>query len=189
MTSLQARLDQIRPRITSDDFLQGRGLGKDVPFYAFDYPPAAEGEVSDHLEWLIDDIGKKTDLHVAHVNVFELAIEQLKRRNLYDKALSMEKSKGVPALLNAIKGPLEPSKLSAALMTELADQKPDMVLLTGVGAAYPLVRTHSLLNNLQPFLDSTPLILFFPGRFSGQSLQLFGELQETPYYRAFRLVD
>jgi hypothetical protein len=65
----------------------------------------------------------------------------------------------------------------------------DMIFLTGVGAAYPFVRTHSLLNNLQPLLGNTPLVLFFPGRFSGQSLQLFGDLQETPYYRAFRLVD
>jgi hypothetical protein len=189
MTELQSRLDQIRPRITSDDFLQGRGLGKDVPFYAFDYPSAAERQVSDHLDWLLDDIAKKTDIRIGHVDVFELAIEQLKSRGLYDKALSMEKAKGVPALLNALKGPLEPGKLSTALVSQFAKQKPDIVFLTGVGAAYPLVRTHSLLNNLQPLLDSTPLVLFYPGRFNGQSLQLFGELQETPYYRAFRLVD
>lgn len=189
MTDLQTRLNQIRSRITSDDFLQGRGLGKDLSFHAFDYPAAAERQVSDHVNWLLDDITRKTDLQIGHVNVFQLAIEQLERRGLYDKALSMEKDKGLPALLNAVKGPLEPGKLSAALMARFADQKPDMVFLTGVGAAYPLVRTHSLLNNLQPFLDNTPLVLFFPGRFNGQTLQLFGELQETPYYRAFRLVD
>ena len=189
MTDLQARLDQIRSRITSEDFLKGRGLGKDVPFYAFNYPAVAEWQVADHLAWLLDDIVKKTDLQIVHVNVFELAIEQLKNRGLYDKALAMEKAKGIPALLNAIKGPLEPGKLSAALISRFADQKPDMVFLTGVGAAYPLVRTHSLLNNLQPLLDNTPLVLFFPGHFNGQTLQLFGELQETPYYRAFRLVD
>ena len=189
MTDLQARLDQIRPRITSDDFLKGRGLGKDVPFYAFDYPVVAERQISEHLEWLLDDIARKTGVRIGHVNVFELAIEQLKSRGLYDKALSMEKAKGVPALLNAVKGPLEPGKLSAVLMSRFANLKPNIVFLTGVGAAYPLVRTHSLLNNLQPLLDNTPLVLFFPGRFNGQTLQLFGELQETPYYRAFRLVD
>ncbi len=189
MTDLQARLDKIRQRITSQDFLQGRGLGKDVPFYAFDYPAVAERQVSDHLDWLLDDIARKTSVRIGHVNVFELAIEQLKSRGLYDKALTMEKSKGVPALLNALKGPLEPGKLSVALLSRFADQKPDMVFLTGVGAAYPLVRTHSLLNNLQPLLDNVPLVLFFPGRFNGQSLQLFEVLQETPYYRAFSLVD
>lgn len=189
MSDLQTRLDKIRPRITSQEFLQGRGLGRDVPFYAFDYPASAERHVADHLDWLLDDIARKTALHIGNVNVFELAIEQLKGRGLYDKALSMEAAKGVPALLTALKGVREPGKLSAALMTRFAGQKLDMVFLTGVGAAYPLVRTHSLLNNLQPLLGNIPLVLFYPGRFNGQSLQLFGDLQETPYYRAFRLVD
>lgn len=189
MSDLQARLDKIRQRVTSPEFLQGRGLGKDVPFYAFDYPAALERHVSDHLDWLLDDIAKKTELHIGNANVFELAIEQLKSRGLYDKSLSMEAAKGVLALLNALKGPLEPGKMSAALMSRFAGQKLDMVFLTGVGAAYPLVRTHSLLNNLQPLLGNTPLVLFYPGCFNGQSLQLFGSLQETPYYRAFRLVD
>lgn len=189
MNDLQARLDKIRSRITSQEFLQGRGLGKDVPFYAFDYPASAERQVSEHLDWLLDDIARKTELRIANVNVFELSIEQIRARGLYDKALAMETAKGVPALLNALKGSLEPGKLSAALMSRFAGQKLDMVFLTGVGAAYPLVRTHSLLNNLQPLLGNVPLVLFYPGRFSGQSLQLFGDLQETPYYRAFRLVD
>lgn len=189
MSDLQSRLDRIRQRITSPEFLQGRGLGKDVPFYAFDYPALSERQVSDHLDWLLDDIARKTELCIGNVNVFELAIEQLRSRGLYDKSLSMEATKGVPALLTALKGPLEPGKLSASLMAKFADQRLDMVFLTGVGAAYPLVRTHSLLNNLQPLLGSIPLVLFYPGRFNGQSLQLFGDLQETPYYRAFRLVD
>ncbi len=131
----------------------------------------------------------KTDIRIGNVNVFELAIEQLKGRGLYDKSLSMEATRGVPVLLNALKGPLEPGKLAAALMAKFAGQELDIVFLTGVGAAYPLIRTHSLLNNLQPLLGSVPLVLFYPGRFNGQSLQLFGDLQETPYYRAFRLVD
>lgn len=189
MTDLQTRLDRIRDRITSHEFLHGKGLGNDVPFYAFDYPPASEPQVSSHIDWLLDDLGRKTSLRVGNVNIFKLVIDLLKSRGLYEKALAMEKSKGVPALLGALKGPLEPGKLAAAIMAKFADQPLDMLFLTGVGPAYPLVRTHSLLNNLQPLLGKTPLVLFFPGRFNGQSLQLFGDLQETPYYRAFRLVD
>jgi hypothetical protein len=64
-----------------------------------------------------------------------------------------------------------------------------MLILTGVGTAYPLIRTHNLLNNLQPHMGETPLLLFYPGRYDGQTLQLFGVLGEKPYYRAFRLVD
>lgn len=189
MKGLRERLDRIRDRVTSHEFLHGKGLGNEVPFYAFDYPPSEEPLVASHVDWLINDLTRKTDLRIANVHVFKLAIEQLKEREVYEKALAMEQSKGVPALLSALKGPLEPRKLAEALLKKFPAQSHDMIFLTGVGAAYPLVRTHSLLNNLQPLLGKTPVVLFFPGRFNGQSLQLFGELQETPYYRAFRLVD
>ena len=55
--------------------------------------------------------------------------------------------------------------------------------------AYPLLRTHNLLNNLHSVMGSTPLVLFYPGRYDGQTLRLFGMLEDNPYYRAFRLVD
>ena len=38
-------------------------------------------------------------------------------------------------------------------------------------------------------MGSTPLVLFYPGVYDGQSLRLFGTLEDKPYYRAFRLVD
>jgi hypothetical protein len=189
MNELRSRLDRIRERVTSNEFLHGKGLGNEVPFYAFDYPPSEEPQVASHIEWLTDDLVRKTNLRVGNVHLLKLVVEQLKARGLYEKALVMEQAKGVPALLGALKGALEPRKLAEALMAKFPSRSLDMIFLTGVGAAYPLVRTHSLLNNLQPLIGTTPVVLFFPGRFNGQTLQLFGDLQETPYYRAFRLVD
>lgn len=189
MNELRSRLDRIRERVTSNEFLHGKGLGNEVPFYAFDYPPSEEPQVASHIEWLTDDLVRKTNLRVGKVHLLKLVVEQLKARGLYEKALVMEQAKGVPALLGALKGALEPRKLAETLMAKFPSQSLDMIFLTGVGAAYPLVRTHSLLNNLQPLIGTTPVVLFFPGRFNGQTLQLFGDLQETPYYRAFRLVD
>ena len=189
MNELKARLDRIRSRLTSNEFLTGTGLGNEVPFYAFDYPPAEQPRVTAHVNWLVDDLQRKAGLRVAKVDVFALAIETLKERGVYDKAVAMETNKGAAALLAALKGPLEPGKLARALVEQIKSSPVEMIFLTGVGGAYPLVRTHSLLNNLQPVLGSTPLVMFFPGAFNGQTLQLFGELEETPYYRAFRLVD
>jgi hypothetical protein len=189
MNDLRTRLDRIRERVTSNEFLHGKGLGNEVPFYAFDYPPSEEPLVASHIEWLVDDLTRKTSLKIGNVHLLKLAVDLLKARGLFEKAMAMEQAKGVPALLGALKGPLEPRKLAVALLDRFPPQSLDMIFLTGVGAAYPLIRTHSLLNNLQPLIGKTPIVLFFPGRFNGQTLQLFGDLQETPYYRAFRLVD
>ena len=37
--SLDQRLNQILPRITSRDFLDSKGLGNEIGFWVFDYPP------------------------------------------------------------------------------------------------------------------------------------------------------
>ena len=174
-TDFTQRLDKILGRITSDDFLHGRGLGNEIPFYAFDYPPEQELAVRAHIHFLLEQIPKRRpELRVAHVNLFELIIRHLKERGFYDKALA---------------APLDAAKLAAVLVDQVDPASQDLVLVSGIGSAYPLLRTHNLLNNLHHRMGSTPLLLFYPGVYDGQSLRLFGTLPDKPYYRAFRLVD
>ena len=93
------------------------------------------------------------------------------------------------ALLKALAAPLDATKLAKVFADEVRPKEQDLVLVSGVGSAYPLLRTHNLLNNLHHRMGSTPLVLFYPGLYDGQSLRLFGILPDKPYYRAFRLVD
>jgi hypothetical protein len=190
LAKLEERLNAVLERITADDFLSGRGLGNEVPFYAFDYPPEFEPKVRDHIQFLVETAPKRRPgVRIKVINLFEVLIRVLEARGLYDKSVAMQKSKGDQALLKAIRAPLEADKVAAEVMAELQADPCDVLLMTGVGSAYPLVRTHTLLNSLQPRLGSLPLVLFYPGRYDGQSLQLFGLLGEKPYYRAFRLVS
>ena len=191
MTSdFNERLDKILDRLTSDAFLQGKGLGNEIPFYAFDYPPERELEVRAHLLFLLAQIPKRRPgLRFVHINLFELIVRHLKNRGFYEKALVMQQQKGDEATLKALAAPLDAGKLAAIFADEAKPADHDLVLVSGVGSAYPLLRTHNLLNNLHHHLGSTPLVLFYPGVYDGQSLRLFGTLQDKPYYRAFRLVD
>ena len=191
MTSdFNERLDKILDRLTSDAFLQGKGLGNEIPFYAFDYPPERELEVRAHIFFLLAQIPKRRPgLRFVHINLFELIVRHLKNRGFYEKALVMQQQKGDEATLKALAAPLDAGKLAAVFADEAKPADHDLVLVSGVGSAYPLLRTHNLLNNLHHHLGSTPLVLFYPGVYDGQSLRLFGTLQDKPYYRAFRLVD
>ena len=76
------------------------------------------------------------------------------------------------------------------IVSRIVEQTPDraVVFLTGVGKAFPFVRSHNILNNLHQVLDRVPVILFYPGRWNGQSLSLFGTIQDGNYYRAFPLI-
>ena len=86
----------------------------------------------------------------------------------------------------------------ASYETWLAEHKPadhDLVLLSGVGSVWPMLRAHSLLNCLHTVMGKTPLVMFYPGSFDGTTLRLFGQITTAkskpgtkPYYRAFTLV-
>jgi len=187
--ALHERLNQILPKVTSDDFLSSRGLGNEIAFYIFDYPPEDELRVRDFLRTLLNHLPKhRPDLRVQHVNLFDWVLDYLQSRNLLDKAVQMQRSKGDEALMKALAGPLHESKLSARFAEVVQSDQHDLILVSGVGSIWPLLRAHALLNNLHAVMGQTPLVMFYPGRYDGQSLRLFGKLKNNNYYRAFRLV-
>jgi hypothetical protein len=131
---LNERLNKILPRVISDELLSGSGIGNEIAFYIFDYPPEDELRVRDYLLTLLDHIPKQRHgLRVKHVNLFNFVLDYLKRRGLLDKAVQMQREKGDEALKKALVGPLHESKL-AALFAEVArpDQH-DLVFVSGVG--------------------------------------------------------
>lgn len=187
--TLNERLNKILPRITSDDFLSGSGIGNEIAFYIFDYPPEDELQVRDFLHTLLEHIPKqRPDLRVKHVNLFDFVLDYLRSRNLLDKAIQMQREKGDEALQKALSGPLHESKLGSLFAEAAQPDQHDLVVVSGVGSVWPLLRSHTLLNNLHAVMGQTPLVMFYPGRYDGQSLRLFGKLQNNNYYRAFKLV-
>lgn len=186
---LHQRLNKVLPRVISDDFLSGSGIGNEIAFYIFDYPPEQELQVRDYLRILLDHIpNKRPSLRVHHVNLFDLVLDYLKGRNLLDKALQMQRDKGDDALRKALAAPLHESKLSGYFAEVVRPDQQDLVIMSGVGSIWPLLRSHTLLSNLHSVMGKTPLVMFYPGRYDGQSLRLFGKLRNNNYYRAFKLI-
>jgi len=189
MLTFKVRLDKIMDRLLSDELLNNTGLGNEIGFYIFDYPPEFELEMRDHIQFILRQIPKKKPhLKFKHINLFELIIDYLKSRKLLDRTLQIQKQKGDQELLKAMKGPLGAEKIAKAFVEEAQPQENNLVLVSGVGNVYPLLRSHNLLNNLHSLMSDTPLVMFYPGTYTGQGLRLFGKLKETNYYRAFQLV-
>ena len=64
----------------------------------------------------------------------------------------------------------------------------DVLLLTGVGAVFPFMRIHSLLEALQREFPDIPILVMYPGRYDGRFVRLFDKMEPTPYYRAFNII-
>jgi len=188
--SLEERLNQILPRITSRDFLDSKGLGNEIGFWVFDYPPERELDVRNFVAGtVLPALAKQSPpIQVATVNLLQLVTDLLEERKLLDKTLEMQKTKGDDSTLAALRSVLKEDKLAQKIAKEHDIAQLDVLILTGVGAVYPMLRTHTLLSALHPIMGTTPLLMFFPGRYDGHSLRLFNTLAEDHYYRAFRLV-
>ncbi|WP_313506180.1 DUF1788 domain-containing protein [Stutzerimonas kunmingensis] len=186
---LQDRLNQIPDKILSEDFLKSQGLGNEIGFWIFDYPAEDELQVRECLSFLGELLAKKhSRLKVVNLNLLQVVRDYLDQRSFTDKAIQMQKTKGDQALLKALSGPLHMDKFAPYFMEQSNAAEQDVILLTGVGSVWPVLRAHSLLNKLHALLGHKPLVLFYPGHYSGQSMSLFNRVPSDNYYRAFRLV-
>jgi len=188
--TLEERLNQILPRITSRDFLDSKGLGNEIGFWIFDYPPEREMDVRGFLSGtVLPALGKQVPpIKADAVDLLKLVTDLLEERNLLDKAMEMQKNKGDDCTLSALRSVLKEDKIAQKIASQHDIANLDLLVLSGVGAVYPMLRTHTLLSALHPIMGNTPLLMFFPGRYDGHSLRLFNTLAEDHYYRAFRLV-
>jgi hypothetical protein len=180
------RLNLIKTRLASTELLNNSGLGNEIGFYIFDYPPEQELAVRNHLEKILPDVPRR----IATVNLFELVIDYFEKRKILDSSIRAQIQKGDAEILRVVKGALDEEKrIAPEFIAAARPHEHDLVIMTGVGSVYPLLRTHRLINCLHPLMQDTPLIVFYPGSYTGQTLSLFSELKDENYYRAFRLVS
>lgn len=189
----EERLNQILPKITSAPFLAAEGVGKDIPYFIFEYPPEHELAVRQHIVFLLDHIPmQKPGLRVVHINLFDFIIQHLKDRGLLEKSVEMEKSRGREQLQKQLEKILHPQKIAPLIAELIPPDKTDLVLISGIGNSWPFVRASSLLNNLHRFTGLTPVVMFYPGSYDQTSFRLFGKVRDKEkqdsYYRAFRLI-
>ena len=186
---LEERLELLKDELQKEDFLQARGLGNEVPFWIFDYPPEKELLVRDTITKIRSNLEHKS-IKVLEINLYDVCLEIIERKIPAEKIMNFEKNKGSDELLKKLKLMLKPDILKSVIQQKMDGNAGfQLIFLTGVGKAWPMVRSHTILNNLQPLLGNIPLVTFYPGKFSGFDLSLFGKFRDANYYRAFRLIN
>jgi predicted house-cleaning noncanonical NTP pyrophosphatase (MazG superfamily) len=186
---LEERLDLLKQKVQNDDFLCARGLGNEIPFWIFDYPPEKELLVRDTIDKITLNFGK-TSVNVVVIDLFEMCLELLNNKLSNDTIFEFENKKGSDELLKKLKIMLKPEIIKKAIQVKMESSGDvQLMFLTGVGKAWPLVRSHSILNNLQPVLGNVPLVTFYPGKYDNYELSLFGKFKDGNYYRAFPLIN
>jgi hypothetical protein len=133
-------------------------------------------------------------VRVLAINLYDLCLELLAKRGLLDRVLNSETQFGKDQLRDLLQGVLDPQNhLVPAIGEKIKDSQFDILVMSGIGEAFPYVRSHNVLNNLQSVAKDQPTVMFFPGTYAhslatGASLDLFGRLHDDKYYRAFNIL-
>lgn len=188
LLSINERLDEIYDKIKEEKFIDGRGLGNEISFYVFDYDPRHELTVRDHVNYLKRAFShESSNRKIIEFDLYKMLLEMAKERRIFNKIFEVEQEQGNEKLFKALIQFARPEIFINRIKEQVADY--NVIFITGVGKVYPFVRSHTILNNLQEVLDKTPVIMFYPGEYTGQALNLFCKFKDENYYRAFRLVD
>lgn len=192
--NLQECQEHLMKVISSAAFLNNEGLNNEVPFHICPYEPAIQKDITQLTKQLRNDLEDKK-IKTLEINLYDLVVELLKREGDWDWILENEQKMSRDELKEELQGILDiETVITPEIAKRMADEKHDLMLLTGIGEVFPYIRSHNILNNLQKTAKDKPTLMFFPGEYqhsleSGASLVLFGNLQDDKYYRAFNILD
>jgi hypothetical protein len=178
--------------IRMPDFRRNKGLGNEVGYYVFDYPAEKEMIVRERISNVKARNFKATaGFELVVFDLYDMIIDVLKEEGFLEQWLQFEKTKDLEYIITATGHLLKIDEDDNVIVQRIKDRTPQeaVVILIGVGKCYPLLRSHKALNTLHQAVDHVPVVMFYPGKYDGLELILFGELKDDNYYRAFRLAD
>ena len=163
------------------------GLGGEAGYYELSYDPKDEMRVR---QWTKDEIKLLQQAHrpVVEFDLYKIMAELLIEKHPLQKYEDLEMRTGsMTRVVNAANSVLQigrPMDLMLDYIVKRIPQDNAVILLTGVGKCYPLLRSHKILNDLHDRLAQGIVLMMFPGRYEDGYLYLFGDVKDGNNYRA-----
>jgi len=179
------KFNNFENKIKDNTFQQNKGLGNDVGYYIFDYPTEYEEYIRIRVKKIKDKINDNNyPFKIQEFDIYNIVFDIIKEKNYLEKIFQLEEKRGTKKTLQAIQSMLKLGTDNNLISKKILEEydKNTVIFITGIGKIYPIVRAHDILNNLD--ITEVPLVLFYPGKYTGTDLKLFNEIEDTNYYRA-----
>ena len=175
------RLNKMEKRINEEGFTTPTGIGSEIPHYVFDYPAEDELIVRSYIEGLL----KRTSLKIKEINLFKFLLSFYEEDEL-EELIEISEEEGYEEIVCIFQTIIEHPHIMAQSFIEKAKDA-ELIFITGVGNAYPFLRSSQLLKKISDHAFRKPIILFYPGHFTGLDLRLFGILHNEDQYQLTRI--
>jgi hypothetical protein len=186
MANIKQELDKIKGRVSDPDFLANKGLSNEVGIHVFCYAPADELIVRDFVHRLTTE--PSGVYRIIEFDMYNIFLEILIEKRVLGTVAALEEKRGKDYLLTSLQSIAKPQAFLEKMKYEPRERGKDVLFLTGVGKVYPFMRSHIMLSAMQKMFTDIPILMFYPGLFNGQDLNLFGAFSDGNYYRAFNLL-
>ncbi|MEX0719827.1 MAG: DUF1788 domain-containing protein [Balneolaceae bacterium] len=184
---LYRKFDHIYNVIQNPAFLNMDSLGGEIPFWISTYEATQENEVNTEIQNMVKKL-QNNGIKPHLINLFELSISLLETHVGLEKIFKVEQRKSKERFKKALQSSINiHERFIPVIKDQVKENNPDLLIINGVGSAFPFIRSHNVLNNLQSAVKDIPTVMFFPGKYTGESLNLFGKLKDDNYYRAFNI--
>lgn len=191
--SISDRLEIFDKTIKSEGFLMNKGLGNEVGYYIFDYNPRDEHLVREHINDLEIKNSPATDGYTLQVfNLYQIMMDYILMEGYMDVITQWEKKHGIMFVATRINRLLKMEEFDDSEMyftnyIQSHVKEDSVVILTGIGELYPLVRAHSILNKMHLVYTKRPVVMIYPGEYNRLKLTILDTNRDANYYRAFRI--
>ena len=189
--TLNDRFIELEDRMISVEALTKYGTANDMKFYIFDYNPQDEYSIRNEIKKL-----KSRNQDIVEFDLYEMMLDIIEEQGYTEDVISAEKDYDKQHLLSEIFQPIlsveEDDNEFLEKFKVVKDDGTKIILVTGVGKSYPVIRSHTILNNLQNIFKRNPVVMMYPGRYEtkkAMTLRLFDRLDDDNYYRAFPSVE
>ena len=189
--TLNDRFIELEDRMISVEALTKYGTANDMKFYIFDYNPQDEYSIRNEIKKL-----KSRNQDIVEFDLYEMMLDIIEEQGYTEDVISAEKDYDKQHLLSEIFQPIlsveEDDNEFLEKFKVVKDDGTKIILVTGVGKSYPVIRSHTILNNLQNIFKRNTVVMMYPGRYEtkkAMTLRLFDRLDDDNYYRAFPLVE
>ena len=181
------RREALRERLQDQDFLANKGIGNEIGFYTFCYDPSLEFECRAYVDELMTDAqAGKLPCNRQVFNLYDVMLAICEQRRILRAIPRREAKIGSEAQIKELQKPCSSKSFALYLLQHTQPHQPgDVILLTGVGEVFPLLRVHNLLNDMLADFGTVPVVVMYPGSFDGRQLKLFNKENASNYYRAF----
>ena len=182
--------------LSHPSFLGMKGLANEVPIFIQTYDPAQEDLVRRMVESLALRL-QNSGITLKALDLFGLVLEELEEAGILEDLLRDEANSQRADILETLQNYSDPKDhMIPRLIRAIEGDGAMLTLITGPGRIFPFLRTHTILESLQPAMFRHPVVIFFPGEYAqdpagGSHLRLFGSIPSprinNPYYRATNL--